>query len=87
MTAHAAAAATPTGTAAAPTTAFFHAERCLWHGTQGGFALIAHVGGWVQPPSGAGLAESPESKRRMISLMQVSGLADRVALQAAPMAR
>ena len=67
-------------------TAFFHDERCLWHSTMGGFALIAPVGGWVQPPAGAGLAESPESKRRMVSLMQVSGLANKVDLRSAPMA-
>lgn len=67
-------------------TAFFHDEKCLWHSTAGGFALIAHVGGWVQPPANAGLAESPESKRRIVSLMQVSGLADQVDFRTAPMA-
>lgn len=67
-------------------TAFFHDEKCLWHSTAGGFALIAPVGGWVQPPAGAGLAESPESKRRMVSLMQVSGLAGKVDFRSAPMA-
>jgi acetoin utilization deacetylase AcuC-like enzyme len=58
----------------------------MWHCTAGGFVLIAHVGGWVQPPSGMGLAESPDSKRRIVSLMQVSGLADKVDLRSAPMA-
>ncbi|MEM7541170.1 MAG: class II histone deacetylase [Pseudomonadota bacterium] len=67
-------------------TAFFHDERCLWHSTQGLFALVSPVGGWVQPPAGAGLAESPESKRRAISLLQVSGLADSVVMQSAPSA-
>lgn len=67
-------------------TAFFHDEKCLWHSTAGGFALIAPVGGWVQPPANAGLAESPESKRRMICLMQVSGLAEKIDLRSAPMA-
>jgi hypothetical protein len=42
------------------TTAFYHDERCLWHST-GEHALILPVGGWVQPPAGAGHAESPES--------------------------
>jgi acetoin utilization deacetylase AcuC-like enzyme len=69
-----------------PRTAFFHDERCLWHCTPGGYALIAHVGGWVQPPAGMGLAESPESKRRVVSLLQVSGLAQRIDLRSAPMA-
>lgn len=59
-------------------TAFLHDERCFWHSTAGGFALIAPVGGWVQPTAGAGPADSPESKRRMVSLMQVCGLAAKV---------
>lgn len=67
-------------------TAFFHDERCLWHSTSGLFALVMPVGGWVQPPAGAGLAESPESKRRAVSLLQVSGLAERVAFRSAPLA-
>lgn len=67
-------------------TAFFHDERCLWHSTAGGFALILPVGGWVQPPAGPGLAESPETKRRMVSLMQVSGLAGQVDFRSAPAA-
>lgn len=67
-------------------TAFFHDERCLWHSTAGLFALVAPVGGWVQPPAGAGLAESPESKRRAVSLLQVSGLAERVDFRSAPIA-
>ncbi len=69
-----------------PRTAFFHDEKCLWHSTAGGFALIAPVGGWVQPPANAGLAESPDSKRRMVSLMQVSGLAAKLDFRSAPMA-
>jgi acetoin utilization deacetylase AcuC-like enzyme len=64
-------------------TAFFHDERCLWHSTAGLFALIMPVGGWVQPPAAAGLAESPESKRRIVSLLQVSGLAERLDLRSA----
>ena len=67
-------------------TAFFHDEKCLWHCTAGGFALIAHVGGWVQPPAGMGLAESPDSKRRIVSLLQVSGLASKLDFRNAPMA-
>jgi acetoin utilization deacetylase AcuC-like enzyme len=67
-------------------TAFFHDEKCLWHCTAGGFSLIAHVGGWVQPPASMGLAESPDSKRRIVSLMQVSGLAAQLDLRSAPMA-
>ena len=64
-------------------TAFFHDERCLWHSTQGLFSLILPTGDWVQPPASAGLAESPESKRRAVSLLQVSGVAEQVNLQSA----
>ncbi|MGR8946960.1 MAG: class II histone deacetylase [Gammaproteobacteria bacterium] len=67
-------------------TAFFHDERCLWHSTAGLFSLFLPVGGWVQPPAGAGLAESPETKRRIVSLLQVSKLADQIAMAAAPSA-
>ena len=67
-------------------TAFFHDEKCLWHSTQGLFSLILPVGTWVQPPAGAGLAESPESKRRAISLLQVSGLVDEIEFKSAPSA-
>jgi len=54
-------------------TGFFHDERCFWHST-GLHATTLPVGGWVQPPSGSGHAESAESKRRMKNLMDVSGL-------------
>lgn len=55
------------------TTGFCFDERTLWH-TTGQHALVMPVGGWVQPPAGAGHAESPESKRRLKSLMDASGL-------------
>ncbi|USB87419.1 class II histone deacetylase, partial [Burkholderia cenocepacia] len=55
-------------------TAFFTDERTFWH-TGGTHALFFPVGGWVQPPSSAGYAESPDSKRRFLSLVQASGLA------------
>ena len=67
-------------------TAFFHDERCLWHSTAGLFSLFLPVGGWVQPPAGAGLAESPETKRRIVSLLQVSSLAEKIPIVNAPMA-
>jgi acetoin utilization deacetylase AcuC-like enzyme len=54
-------------------TAFYFDERCLWH-TTGEHALILTPGGYVQPPSGAGHAEGPESKRRFKNLLDVSGL-------------
>jgi len=49
-------------------------------------ALVMPVGGWVQPPSGSGHAESPDSKRRFKSLMDVSGLSARVGVRSAPLA-
>src|SRR6185437_5878131 len=66
-------------------TAFFHDERCLWH-SGGMHALMMPVGGWIQPPSGAGHAESPDSKRRFKSLLDVTGLSERLAVSSAPQA-
>lgn len=55
-------------------TGFFWDERCFWHGG-GNYAGMLPVGGLVQPMLG-GLPESPESKRRMKNLMDVTGLSD-----------
>lgn len=63
-------------------TAFFTDERTFWH-TGGTHALFFPVGGWVQPPSSAGYAESPDSKRRFLSLVQASGLAAQLDLRGA----
>ncbi|MGA0541728.1 class II histone deacetylase [Neotabrizicola sp. VNH66] len=60
----------------------FH-ERCLWFST-GQSALVIPVGGWMQPPAAGGHADSPEPKRRLWSLMQVSGLAAAYDMQASP---
>ncbi|MDM1019380.1 class II histone deacetylase [Acinetobacter sp. VNK23] len=54
-------------------TGFFFDEWCFWH-TTGLHATVLPVGGWVQAPSSAAHAESPESKRRFKNLMDVSGL-------------
>lgn len=54
-------------------TAFYFDELCLWH-TTGEHVIIAPVGGYLQPPSGAGHAEGPETKRRLKNLVEVSGL-------------
>ncbi|AHG21061.1 acetoin utilization protein [Chania multitudinisentens RB-25] len=66
-------------------TGFFFDERCFWHST-GLHAITLPVGGWVQPPSGAGHAESPETKRRMKNLMDVSGLSRHLSLLSAELA-
>jgi acetoin utilization deacetylase AcuC-like enzyme len=71
---------------AAARTAFYHDERCLWHANGGLFSLFLPVGRWVQPPAAAGLADSPESKRRILSLLQVSSLAPRLDFRSSPMA-
>ncbi|GAA3645711.1 class II histone deacetylase [Nocardioides ginsengisoli] len=68
-------------------TAFYHDERCLWHST-GEAVLFLPVGGWLQPLATGGHPESPESKRRFKSLLDVSGLADRLdVLSAEPVTR
>jgi acetoin utilization deacetylase AcuC-like enzyme len=66
-------------------TGFLFDERCFWHST-GLHATTLPVGGWVQPPSGAGHAESPETKRRMKNLMDVSGLSRQLQLLSTDMA-
>lgn len=60
-------------------------ERCFWHAGKS-HALIFPVGGWVQPPSGSDYAESPDSKRRLKSLLDVSGLTVQLDVSSAAMA-
>lgn len=55
-------------------TAFLSDERCFWH-SGGNYALTAPVGGLVQPLAAGGLPESPETKRRLRNLIDVTGLA------------
>ena len=64
-------------------TALFTDERTFWH-SGGSHALFFPVGGWVQPPSASGYAESPDSKRRLLSLIQFSGLAAALDVRSAP---
>ncbi|SFI87760.1 class II histone deacetylase [Jannaschia pohangensis] len=70
------------------TTGFFFDERCFWHGG-GNYAQMAPVGGLVQPiAGGGGLPEDPETKRRLVNLMRVTGLMDALDTRsAAPMTR
>ena len=64
-------------------TGFFWDERCFWH-SGGNYAVTVPVGGLVQPMPN-GLPESPETKRRLKNLLDVSGLMqDLVPLQAPP---
>ena len=64
-------------------TAFFWNERCFWH-SGGNYASVAPVGGLVQPLAAGGLPESPETKRRLKSLMDVTGLTDALDCPPAP---
>ena len=65
------------------TTGFFWDERCFWH-AGGNYALTLPVGGLVQPMAAGGLAESPETKRRLLNMMRVTGLIDDLAVRSAP---
>ena len=64
------------------TTGFYWDESCFWHGG-GNYAGMLPVGGLVQPMNG-GLPESPETKRRLKNLMDVTGLSRELAMQSAP---
>ena len=64
-------------------TGFYFDEHCLWH-TAAAHALILPVGGWVEPLAAGGHAESPESKRRFKSLMDVSGITAKLDVRSAP---
>ena len=55
-------------------TGFFWDERTFWHGG-GSYASLLPVGGFVEPLAANGLPEGPEAKRRLKSLLDVSGLA------------
>ena len=69
------------------TTGFYFDERCLWH-TTGEQVLFMPVGGYVQPPTGSGQAENPETKRRLKNLVDVSGLGQQLDWRsAAPVSR
>lgn len=68
-------------------TGFYFDELCLWH-QQGPHALVMPVGGFVQPMTGHGHPETPETKRRFKALLDVSGLTAQLAVaSAAPASR
>ncbi|MCF6231518.1 MAG: class II histone deacetylase [Rhodobacteraceae bacterium] len=64
------------------TTGFFWDERCFWH-SGGNYAYTLPVGGLVQPLAAGGLSESPETKRRLKNLMDVTGLTGDLAVRGA----
>ena len=55
------------------TTGFYWDERCFWF-SGGNYAFTQPVGGLVQPLAAGGIPESPETKRRLKNLMDVTGL-------------
>lgn len=67
-------------------TGFYWAERCFWH-AGGNYAGNLPVGGLVQPLAAGGLPEAPETKRRIKTLMDVTGLSSELALAGAEPAR
>ncbi|PTX56761.1 acetoin utilization deacetylase AcuC-like enzyme [Litoreibacter ponti] len=62
-------------------TGFFFDEKCFWH-TGGNYALTLPVGGFVQPMAN-GFPDSPESKRRLKALLDVSGLGAQLQMRGA----
>ncbi|WP_224813888.1 class II histone deacetylase [Hasllibacter sp. MH4015] len=65
------------------TTGFFWDERCLWH-SGGNYSGLLQVGGLVQP--GGSLPDNPETKRRIVNLLHVTGLWSELATTSAPAA-
>ncbi len=60
-------------------TGFYSHEMTFWHGGVGAHVLTLPVGGWVQPPaSGVVGVDTPDTKRRVLSLAAASGLLDRL---------
>ena len=55
------------------TTYLYTDEKTFWHST-GVQALFMPIGGWVEPPSGSYGADTPASKRRLVNLVNASGL-------------
>lgn len=63
-------------------TGFFWDEKCFWH-SGGNYALTLPVGDFVQPLAAGGLPESPETKRRLKNLLDVSGLSKELEMRSA----
>jgi acetoin utilization deacetylase AcuC-like enzyme len=66
-------------------TGFYWDERTFWH-AGGNYAFTLPIGGLVQPLAAGGLPESPETKRRLKNLMEVTGLIGDLAVSSAPAA-
>ncbi|MGL6249697.1 MAG: class II histone deacetylase [Billgrantia desiderata] len=61
-------------------TGFFWHERCFWH-DPGAIGVFSAPGEFLQPQPAS---ESPESKRRLKNLLEVSGLIDELDVRKAP---
>lgn len=70
---------------AANKTGFFWDERCFWH-AGGNYAFTLPIGDLVQPLAAGGLPESPETKRRLKNLLDVTGLINDLDAKSAPKA-
>ncbi len=66
-----------------PKTGLCFDERTLWH-TMSPHTLYLPSGEWLQPMTTIGHAESPETKRRLKSLLDVSGLTAQLDISSAP---
>jgi len=64
-------------------THFYTDERTFWHST-GVQALFMPVGDWVEPPAGSYGADTPGSKRRIVNLVNASGLIKHIPAHSAP---
>lgn len=63
-------------------TGFYWDETCFWH-SGGNYAGLLPVGGLVQPSVANGLPESPETKRRLKNLIDVTGLSRELQMRGA----
>ena len=63
-------------------TGFYWDERCFWF-SGGNYAFTQPVGGLVQPLAIGGIPESPETKRRLKNLMDITGLTQTLNSQSA----
>ena len=69
-----------TPAAGPPAAGFFWHERCFWH-DPGAIGVFSAPGEFLQPQSAS---ESPESKRRLKNLLEVSGLIDALSVVKPP---
>ncbi|MFY0990660.1 class II histone deacetylase [Halomonas sp. C05BenzN] len=68
--------------AGSPAAGFFWHERCFWH-DPGAIGVFSAPGEFLQPQPAS---ESPESKRRLKNLLEVSGLIDELEVRKPPAA-